>query len=229
MRDKLKTEEYFQLRIEREKNNIQEFSDLLKTLDTANEIGIRRNKLFLSNFYRNLLKALYSSGEDIEKIIDPYLGYLEYFKDICSFDVSMYDVIDIFSIGVLLEKHKEKFLQMLIEIENKMDKQDGLINCFLSYLQKKEISYQKSCMEYFNTLAKEENKEEVLYLEIGMWYQHHKDAYWYNSHKSKNNTYYGYWCFEIGALVKIFGLDDSRIKENEYYPYDLVHYGTEKV
>ena len=56
------------------------------------------------------------------------------------------------------------------------------------------------------------------------WYSSHSDYYWYNSHESKANTYFGYWCFEAGAIVKIMGLDDSALKDNQYYPYDLVHY-----
>ena len=35
---------------------------------------------------------------------------------------------------------------------------------------------------------------------------------------------FGYWSFESGALVKILGLDDSSLKEVQYYPYDMVHW-----
>jgi hypothetical protein len=47
---------------------------------------------------------------------------------------------------------------------------------------------------------------------------------WYNSHKSKNDTYCGYWAFETGALVKILGLNDEELKDVPYYPYDLAHH-----
>ena len=33
---------------------------------------------------------------------------------------------------------------------------------------------------------------------------------------------FGYWSFESGALVKILGLDDSSLKEVQYYPYDML-------
>jgi hypothetical protein len=35
---------------------------------------------------------------------------------------------------------------------------------------------------------------------------------------------FGYWSFENGALVKILGLDDSSLKEVQYYLYDMVHW-----
>jgi len=55
------------------------------------------------------------------------------------------------------------------------------------------------------------------------WYKNHKDAGWYNSHKSKHDTYFGYWSFETAAIVKIMGLDDSSFVDCQYYPKDLVH------
>ncbi len=55
------------------------------------------------------------------------------------------------------------------------------------------------------------------------WYKNHKEAGWYNSHKSKHDTYFGYWSFETAAVVKIMGLDDSSFIDCQYYPKDLVH------
>ena len=55
------------------------------------------------------------------------------------------------------------------------------------------------------------------------WYQLHKDAGWYNSHKGDGKGYSGYWSFETAAVVKIKGLDDSTFRDNEYYPKDLVY------
>ena len=54
------------------------------------------------------------------------------------------------------------------------------------------------------------------------WYNEKCDCY--ESHKSSQNIYYGYWSFEAGAIAKILKLDDSNLKDVPYYPYDLVHY-----
>lgn len=56
------------------------------------------------------------------------------------------------------------------------------------------------------------------------WYEIHSECAWYNSHNSKQNTYYGYWAYEAGAISKILKLNDEELKEQQYYPYDLVHF-----
>ena len=56
------------------------------------------------------------------------------------------------------------------------------------------------------------------------WYKGHSSSGWYEAHKSKENTYAGYWSFESAAVVKLLKLDDSMFKDNAYYPYDLVHW-----
>lgn len=53
---------------------------------------------------------------------------------------------------------------------------------------------------------------------------YNEDRSCYESHKSKQNIYYGYWSVEAGAFAKIFQIDDSDMKKVSYYPYDLVHY-----
>lgn len=60
------------------------------------------------------------------------------------------------------------------------------------------------------------------------WYKNHKDAGWYNSHKSKHDTYFGYWSFETAAVVKIMGLDDSSFIDCPYYPKDLLKWDDKK-
>jgi len=43
----------------------------------------------------------------------------------------------------------------------------------------------------------------------------------------KEPGYYGFWSFDTAALAKILGLDDSALKNNNHYPYDLAHYKME--
>ncbi|GAA4207968.1 DUF1911 domain-containing protein [Pedobacter jeongneungensis] len=57
---------------------------------------------------------------------------------------------------------------------------------------------------------------------LDKWYGMHKDDPWYNTHLP-DKGYSGYWAWEVGAFVKVMGLDDSRFKDNIYYPYDMVH------
>ena len=55
------------------------------------------------------------------------------------------------------------------------------------------------------------------------WYTLNNDAPWYNSHLKKN-CYRGYWAWEVAAVAKIMHIDDSDLRDNPYYPYDMVHW-----
>lgn len=54
------------------------------------------------------------------------------------------------------------------------------------------------------------------------WLRGHSDYGWTNAHKEVG--YIGFWSFETAAIAKILGLDDTGLKENIHYPYDLRHY-----
>jgi Domain of unknown function (DUF1911) len=48
--------------------------------------------------------------------------------------------------------------------------------------------------------------------------------YWYDAHKGpEGGEFVGYWCFESAAVVKACGIDDKEIREQQYYPKDLLH------
>ena len=37
------------------------------------------------------------------------------------------------------------------------------------------------------------------------WYKAHSFEYWHDIHRKDENLYFGYWSFELGALIKIKG------------------------
>ena len=55
------------------------------------------------------------------------------------------------------------------------------------------------------------------------WYRKVYDTYWYENHKNRHDTYFGYWCFEAAAVAKILNIDDSALKDHPNYPYDARH------
>ncbi|MFO2466063.1 PoNi-like cognate immunity protein [Pseudomonas sp. 15FMM2] len=55
-----------------------------------------------------------------------------------------------------------------------------------------------------------------------------QQPWWYTygdpvQHPLEMGGYFGRWCFEAVAAVKVFGLDDSECIEHEHYPGDLLH------
>ncbi|NUG82427.1 DUF1911 domain-containing protein [Acinetobacter bereziniae] len=50
-----------------------------------------------------------------------------------------------------------------------------------------------------------------------------KQTYWFDLDKNKNDVFFGYWSFERAAIVKLLKLDDTILKRQRYYPFDLIH------
>jgi hypothetical protein len=150
--------------------------------------------------------------------------------------LSAYDeMLWMFSLGYLLDIDEKEF-KKLVEVIDRDKVKDLLFEFIIcAKIKDREPIQQESYRKYLGvpeTFAKlreaikepERTKAEKLVKEFitKEWYKNHKDAGWYNSHKSKHNTYFGYWSFETAAIVKILGLNDTSFKECKYYPRDLV-------
>ncbi len=216
-----KTSEYYQNKMDSERKRIDKFENALNGLEPSNIKGIRMGKIHLANLYLNCVKLTYSREQSFQNMFKDYFKFLEYYKDVCTSADSMYDIIDILSIGVLLQNRKDEFIMYLEEILLKYNSNDGMIIFLMDYLKNRTSTKTTSRIDYFNVLLEREDKVNILKRELELWYDKHSDAYWYNSHESKNNTYCGYWCFEIAALVQIWGIDDTILRGHKYYPYEM--------
>lgn len=235
IRDKNKNQEYFSCYLENQEHLFIMINLAMGQRANANDF-IGENDKGLINAYKSLslnymeyMVAQYSAGECIEKIRESYIKTLQYSEKIWKENSSYVDCLWLVSMGVLLDiSDEEKYL--LNNIVNKNNKEDKLISFFMEYLQQKRQGakgyFMSKPYENLNEYIEGVNKDVGLiekYLK-NYWYNAHADMAWYDSHKDKSDTYYGYWSFEAGAIVKILGLDDSSLKDAPYYPYDLVHY-----
>lgn len=75
-----------------------------------------------------------------------------------------------------------------------------------------------------NSLLHGDNKTENLVSVVNEWYSFHQDAHWYDTDKSKNDTYCGCWSYDLGAIAKILKLNDDNLKKQQYYLCDLIHF-----
>lgn len=224
MRDIIKSEEYFIKCISYEKDRINKFSQALASVGTENVKGRYNALTYLANFNKNLFKLLYSMGDSIEDMYFYYKEWIKCYSEICTENDSMFDIIDMFSIAVFYEKRKKDFANYLITIADKLNLNDGMTNACLRYLELNFKNNKKSKLSYLNSLLDGNTKADSLLKVSNEWYSFHQDAYWYDTHKSKSETYCGYWSFELGAIAKISKLNDEELKDQQYYPYDLVHF-----
>ncbi len=223
MRDLLKDAKYYEDYLAQNMKRIARFQEQLKTLKSDNVMGRRGCAAFIANLYRSRICALYASGASIHDIEERYPSFLEYLVQGDMPAEGSFDVMDAVSLGVLLDaKDSLPTLKLIVQQTNMRNKlTDTLLH---SMDDTWPIPESEDCCVWFSEFLKCAEAERGDYLKQYLtkrWYRDHRDASWYNSHKSTENIYVGYWSFEVGAVAKLYGVQDS--PEWPYYPYDIVH------
>ena len=214
IRDRIKTEEYFQEAFEWYSESLRKKLERFYKVKPENLSDHFRFRVIN---YEDLLRVGYSLGKDVQELFPYYQGILSNLKEVALEGVPFDLAVDIFALGVLYSERKEEFLDDLKAIYEQMDHTDGLIEYFIVYLFHDKIVPFHSILEYQNMI--EDTYESVAKAQ-GFWYYSHSDAPWYNNHTK--DTYVGYWSFDTAATCKIKGIFDERLKDLEYFPYDLL-------
>ncbi|WP_172916107.1 PoNi-like cognate immunity protein [Capnocytophaga canimorsus] len=244
IRDNFNTIERYQELIRKKKSYILEDKQEIADLLTDEAKGIQKypkanlevissiKDTILKNSY-DILLCSYSMGDKLENVKEQYLATLESMQGVWRQSNGYVQMVWMLSIGTMLDADEtifEKF-KSLVEKDNP---NDYLIDFLLSSKtdwQMKNTTFKfpepYAALKEVIDLASDNQKEKATqrlkkYLDKE-WYKGHSDTGWHNSHKSKHNIYTGYWSFESGALVKILGLDDTLLKDQKYYPYDMVN------
>lgn len=213
-----------------------------------NEI-IKSTKNNIINYYIDLLKAEYSIGFGKQEVSDLYKDYLNFFiltgeakssKDFLYgenptpyYSTDQYDILLFtFSLAILLNIN-DKHFKKLVKVRDIVHEPDKLLDFMINYkLGGRATSAEMNANEYksYSTIIdiainnKEEGIQALKQYLSKQWFKDYKRMGWSESHKSKHNIHSGYWSFESGALVKILDLDDTILKNQQYYPYDMVHW-----
>ncbi|MGH1041206.1 hypothetical protein COE92_01545 [Bacillus wiedmannii] len=246
MRDQLCIEEKCKRGIEYHKEFIKENREEIRNLEEDEKNGIQRypndNKSiilenYLSNFIHEMndIRAMYSLGEDISKMEVYFYNAIDDLEQTETSKVGYIYMLWIISLGILLETDK-KNLERLKKIVDKKNMNDAVIDFLLCasdigytnmtnrYYKENPYAKTKEIIELAQTDKKEASKRLQTYMEKE-WFKGHYDYEWKNAHKEPG--YVGYWSFETAALVKILEIDDTSLKGNNHYPYDLAHYKNE--
>lgn len=216
---------------------IERFEKTIEELEEAEKKGIQLypadNVMVIKNFhdlcYQNreaLMDVMYFTGEDIDSLIphfnasvaDLNISYLpsEYYPEYRCANYGA--VLQIIAFGILLEADDDA-MRKIAHYTHYNYVEDALIDFLLSAC---DIGWTHQTGIYFDTnyrdigniilTAQTDKAEAANLLETYM-----KKV---NKKKSINDE----WRYETGAVAKILGLDDYKLKKNKNYPYDLVHY-----
>ena len=225
MRDKIKTKEYFD-------EYIQRHDGLIEKTDTSLERGeIKPDRIKASTRFNELMKlrrmvARYSRGDSIESLIGDYVALVEKMPTIEK--VYTYEEYEwLLTIGIMLGIDDDTFRILSDHVLNSEHKEAWMLRFYI-HSRFPEVEYKgqylHKLLQSLRDLIESDNPSTELKGYLSRWYSRSRGRWWYDTHNSKSDSYIGYWCFEVGAIVKIMGLDDSEIKDNKYYPYDLVHF-----
>lgn len=228
LRDKLRDKEYFDSYIEGVEKTINLASnDLASGSIKEDRIPSVVNWLYYSKLRRIIAK--YSRGDDIVLLKIDFIDFLEGFFKLDNTEFFSYSKnLEIISLAVLLNIP----LELRGKIGNSITEKDSLTN-FLAFgksedLSAEYLSFPNGWQLLFDvTLNSNKIQQELSLINYinDVWAKRKEEEGEFESHKNMSmNSYYGYWCFEAGAIAKILKIPDNELKENQYYPYDLVHF-----
>ena len=186
------------------------------SLINRNYSGIIKRELEIINYK-------YTLGEDLLELHKEYLVLLAQIDKIKS-NCGFFDAY-VFALGILFEEGIEKFEKLII-IMDESRHHDLLSDYFINGcgLKRKYYSEVFACkdFEFSKELVELAQKDRE---QASKKLVHHFKTYW--NDPVKPPRYKGYWLWEYAAISKMFKLDDSELKYNPHYPYELAHYKNE--
>ena len=203
LRDKIKDEGYF------EKYLSQQVCRISVMKDRLTEFSDDRNKKnicfrFLADYYRDYINALYSAGktyDEVKKAFDEYInivfecGVSSYSDYVDTLAMAIVFDTDVSDIKLTEDYMKDKLVCLLLkeEADNSKLFYPNEYKAFTDYLEG------IIDLDLFRTFMSDE------------WYDKCKELSWYDSHKSAENVYNGYWSWVAGACLKIKGEDNIHV------------------
>lgn len=227
MRDKLKDKEYFDRVISESEELLNNVNGKIK----AGEIADERMNLIKSVIHSTGIeevKAKYSRGDELQGIRTDFLDVMDSWDRV--YEEDSYDkIVQVVPLMVLLQAPESLFKRVRDMIKASRLK-DWLLDYFLLNSRKAdslsdvELWIPKAYGELKSMVELDTVDAAGIKKYLSRWYNRSQGCGWYDSHKSKNYVYTGYWAFEAGAIAKIHDIDDETLKDQKYYPYDLVHF-----
>lgn len=244
VRDKIIISKSFYLKqINKTENEIQIFKSDYKDFKKKNGESADTSGIVDSLNIRvlNLIGAKYSKGEPVKEIIHSCPALMETASRNWSIEIdysignkNLIRLKNSVSLGILGNVDNSYFEDLSKVMQEKRFSDfliDYLVNSQIPThpIEEKLIVEDNKSINFLIDIIKTEEKQEAEkklfeYLNKHYYTKENLD-YDYKKHEFENGRiYFGYWCWEAAALVKIKNLDDSNFKNNKYYPYDFVHW-----
>jgi len=178
----------------------------------------------------------YTRGESVAAVQAEWPGALAAFTDYRRapqaepFDFLLFDnyILGLWlvSLAILVRVNDETWAQLVTQLDN--EGRDAVVERLIATRQKgrKQTSTVMYPNPYRELLAAMDNKDAAtshLQAFLKEYYSNMSRAYWHDSDKqNKDPAFFGYWAFELAAIVKALNIDDTSFHDHLYYPKDLV-------
>lgn len=216
--------------------SIGKFEKTIEELKEDEEKGIQKypadNVSAIRGFhdlcYRSregLIHALYSLGEDIDTLIPHFNEAVmnldrSYLRSEYSPANNMWGdyeaLLQIVALGILLEIDDD-IMRKIADAIFYHNVDDALIDFLLSAY---DIGWTHQTGRYFQPRPYQVTRDIILAAQMDKA----EAAGLLEMYMRKKAHIKNEWSYETAAVAKILGLDDSKLKKNSNYPYDLVHY-----
>lgn len=192
----------------------------MSKIETFHVINRTFNSIIESKL--KIISYKYTLGFDLSELHKEYLELIEQIDNVES--ITSFFPFNIIALGILFEDGIESF-EKLIALMDKREKHDLLFDYLINGCGLKrefnsdiffhrDFKFSKELIELAQKDKGQASKKLV----------HHIKTYWDIPIEDK---YKGYWLWEYAAISKMFKLDDSKLKDNPHYPYELAHYKNE--
>lgn len=221
----------------------EKIDGLLKDIQEGIQRKPRKNedilfdvKTIIFQMVDETIRAKYSLGLSCEELENLYLEGLSVVSELGFTTIGYVNYLQYFALGILLEIDDDKIKDLVKKADE--DKLDDLVFDFLvsSYGLKREMAssnYQKEnpykwLAEIIEISFNDKNAAAQKLNEYikEKWLRGHADYGWMNAHKEVG--YVGLWSFEAAAVAKVLRLDDSKLEDDNHYPFDLMHFKDNK-
>lgn len=220
-RELYKDDRYFEDFIIYQNKRINKFEGTLTKLGEGDASKVKQCQRILANFYKELISAKYSIGAAKQEVQQIYFQYLKALKQ-CS--ISDYaEMVDTLSLAILLDTAADAIGFVL---ENTDYASDALIDVLKSkisgdkkILEKGQLLFPEQYEMFYRYITGTMDTESFVKFMENEWYALCKDFAWFDSHKSTENTYVGYWSWLAGAVLKINAV---AVSEKKFIPCALL-------
>ena len=202
-------------------------SDHFDAFIERSRVEIMRRPLSIDKPLREIIPAMYSAGYSVADIRPTYAEYLKSLQHVYPGGA---DVLYSMSFALMLGiEPGEREMLAAIAADDDFDQPFYAFLEDTLGLEHPPLTGKKGTWRFFPTLQAipdKEGKQDFIaaYLKRN-WYNSWRSEYWWGYHTRYSGvSYFGYWAWEFGGLVKAWGLDDSSFRTNRYYPADMAHY-----